>query len=82
MSLTTPTPLNADAASTLAASSARCDSSTAVSKPKHLSICAAPAAARGQHAGHPQARKCGRVLHGGMLVSGPGHIRRAQPRVL
>ena len=41
MSLTTPMPLSADAASTLAASSARWLSSTAVSKPKHLSICAA-----------------------------------------
>ena len=38
MSLTTPTPRKADDASTLAASSARCASSTAVSKPKHLSM--------------------------------------------
>ena len=39
MSLTRPMPLRALEASTFAASSARCDSSTAVSKPKHLSIC-------------------------------------------
>ena len=39
MSLTTPTPRYAELASTLAASSASCACSTAVSKPKHLSIC-------------------------------------------
>jgi hypothetical protein len=40
MSLTRPTPLDALLDSTLAASNALCASSTAVSKPKHLSICA------------------------------------------
>ena len=44
MSLTTPMPWNADDDSTLAASSASWAVSTAVSKPKHLSICAAPKA--------------------------------------
>ena len=39
MSLTKPMPWSAEAASTLAASSAVCASSTAVSNPKHLSIC-------------------------------------------
>mmetsp|Transcript_21845 Transcript_21845/g.37314 ORF Transcript_21845/g.37314 Transcript_21845/m.37314 type:complete len:251 (+) Transcript_21845:871-1623(+) len=38
MSFTRPTPLRALLASTLAANSARCASSTAVSNPKHLSI--------------------------------------------
>ena len=37
ISLTSPTPLAAEDASTLAASSARCASSTAVSKPKQRS---------------------------------------------
>lgn len=41
ISLTRPMPLYADVASTLAASRARCASSTAVSNPKHLSICEA-----------------------------------------
>ena len=40
MRRTRPTPFEALLASTLAASSACCASSTAVSKPKHLSICA------------------------------------------
>ena len=39
MSLTTPTPRYALLASTLAANNASCACSTAVSKPKHLSIC-------------------------------------------
>ena len=39
MSLTTPMPRYALLASTLAANSASCACSTAVSKPKHLSIC-------------------------------------------
>lgn len=41
ISLTRPMPLKAEDASTLAASSALCASSTAVSNPKVLSICAA-----------------------------------------
>ena len=39
MSLTRPIPWSAEEASTLAASKAVCASSTAVSNPKHLSIC-------------------------------------------
>ena len=44
MSFTSPMPSKALEASTFAASSAFCDASTAVSNPKHLSICGQKAA--------------------------------------
>ena len=67
MSLTRPTPLQALLASTLAASSARCASSTAVSNPKHLSIC-----------GAGNWHSSGRVYHGYMGFHKPPGLRLPQ----
>jgi hypothetical protein len=68
MSLTTPMPWYAEPASTLAASSASCACSTAVSNPKHLSICGryktrCPAATADTSAARDTADHGGKISH-------------------